>query len=144
MFTNECKVWIRLPRNLRTWYKFKVDFTETYTDLEDATATIRTTGFQSNFLQQDTIYQDTVTSIENLVNARVTDRKTIAQLTKTISNLTVDRAEANTKLVKALVDNATLTTKLFDRRTIIPRLHSKKCNLYPLLLDTWHHFVTLQ
>ena len=51
MFTDECKVWRRLPRNLKTWDKFKTDFTEAYTDLEDTIATARTAGFQENSVQ---------------------------------------------------------------------------------------------
>ena len=55
-------------------------------------------------------------SIENLANATGADRESIATLTTIIGKLTVDLAEANVRLAKALADNAELATKLATRK----------------------------
>ena len=115
MFTDECKAWRRITRNLKTWDRFKDDFSEAYMDIE-ATATARTAGFQANNANLDSIHQDTVVAIENLANATLADRESIATLTTTIGKLTVDLAETNARLAKALADNASLTTKLAGRK----------------------------
>ena len=115
MFTNECKVWRRFTINLKTWDRFKDNFAEAYMDIE-ATATARTAGFQANNANIDIIHQDTVVTIESLANATLADRESISTLTTTIGKLTVDLAETNVKLAKALADNANLTTKLEGRK----------------------------
>ena len=56
--------------------------------------------------------QDTIDAIASLSNVTIADRDTMAALTQTISRLTVEIAESNTKLVKALADNNELTQQL--------------------------------
>ena len=95
--------------------------------------------FSAKNVERDMIHQDTVTSIENLINATVADKETATSLTNIISNPTFDLVEDNAKLVKALVDNTTLTNKLADRRTNIPRLLPRNSSYTQYF---WTHGIT--
>ena len=79
IFTDKCKAWRELARNLKTWDRFKDDFAEAYIDLETL-ATVRTAGFQANNTNLDRIHLDTVFAIENLANSILADRESITTL----------------------------------------------------------------
>ena len=60
-------------------------------------ATTESEGFSANIAQEETVQ-----AINNLANATMTDRETMANLTAMITNLTTQLAETNTKLSEAL------------------------------------------
>ena len=103
-----------MPRSLKTWDQFKINFTIAYTDLQDTTSTARQTGYANN--TESTMYQDTVEAIANLANATMADREVFSVLTATVSRLTIDLAVANAKLVEATAENVALTKQSASKR----------------------------
>ena len=116
LFNDDCKVWKRKPDADRTWVQFKIDFSIAHQELVESTQTAQTAGYQGNNADSGHLNaereQDTIEAISNLANATLADRESIAALTQTISRLTVEIAESNAKLVRALAANNELTKKL--------------------------------
>ena len=118
MFNDDCKIWKRKPAAAKTWIQFKIDFAIAHEELVESTQTAQTAGFQAN--NADTI-QQTATAIENLANATLADRESMAALTLTVSTQTVALAEANVKLVTALAKITILEKELGTARQNNPR-----------------------
>ena len=78
-------------------------------DITLLSMTAQAVGFQVN---KSIVQRDTVTSINSLANATIADRDSMAALTLNVSNQTVALAEANVKLVSALVQITVLTRDL--------------------------------
>ena len=113
MFHDDCKLWKRKPAANKTWNQFKVDFAIAHEELVESNQTAQSAGFQAN---NATIQQDTVTAIENLANATLADRESMAALTLTVSNQAVALAEANANLVTARARIAILENDLVAAR----------------------------
>ena len=93
----------------KNWSSFKTYFASAHEELVESTQTARSAGFQTN--NANTIFQ-TVTAINNLANATLADRESMAALTLTVSTQTVALAEANLKLVSALAKITALKREL--------------------------------
>ena len=103
LFT-DAREWRRLPQAEKTWEKFKEHFARAHHELKEATATARTSGYTGNSAMQ----RDPFQALNNLANATVADRETMANLTATINVLTMQLSQTNTKLNEALVSTASL------------------------------------
>ena len=88
---------------------FKTYFVSAHDELVESTQTARSAGFQSK--NANTILQ-TVMAINNLANATLAGRESMAALTLTVSNQTVALAEANTKMVTVLAKITALEREL--------------------------------
>ena len=113
MFTDDCKIWKRLPALNKTWAQFKIDFTAAHNELREEQQTTRGAGFHANSVQD--LQQETATAIANLANATLADRTTMTSMQATITTLTSQLAEANSKLVEALNVTTTLKEQLASR-----------------------------
>ena len=118
MFNDDCKLWKRKPLNEKTWTQFKIDFALAHEELVESTQTAQAAGYQAN--SAETIRQ-TAAAIENLANATLADRESMAALTLTVSTQTTALAEANTKLVTALAKITMLERELTMARATNPR-----------------------
>ena len=58
------------------------------------------------------VEQETINAIENLANATMSDRNAMAEFTATVSRLTIELADDNTKLIAAHSENNALTRQL--------------------------------
>ena len=126
MFTDDCKIWKRKPAANKTWTQFKVDFAIAHEELVESTQTAQAAGFQAN--NAETIRQ-TAAAIENLANATIADRESMAALTLTVSTQTtalseaaVALAEANVKLHTALARITILERQLAAAHLSSPRV----------------------
>jgi hypothetical protein len=101
MFPDECKLWKRQNAVDKTWTNFKTVFATAHQELRECQQTTTSAGFHSANSAM-ALQTETVDAIANLATATAADRASIATLTTTISNLTAELAETNTKLIKAL------------------------------------------
>ena len=85
LLTDDAREWRRLPQAEKTWEKFKEHFARAYHELKEATATTRTSGYTGNSAMQGDSFQ----VLNNLANATIADRETMANLTATINSLTL-------------------------------------------------------
>ena len=99
MFNDDCKIWKRKPTAAKIWTSFKTYFAIAHEELVESTQTAQTAGFQAN--NADSIRQ-TVTTSDNLANATLANRESMAEITLTVSNQTVALTDANAKLVNVL------------------------------------------
>ena len=111
MYADDCKVWKRQTALYKTWAQFKVDFTIAHNELREDQRTTRDAGFQAN----SAIQQETANAIANLANATLADRETMTAMQTNIGTLTLQLAEANAKLVEALIVSTTLKEQLASR-----------------------------
>ena len=111
MFHDDCKLWKRRPALERTWANFKIAFSMAHQELLESTQTAQSSGFQVNHMA-DGVQQETITAISHLANATMADRESMATLTATVGRLTVELAETNAKLVRALADNNILARQV--------------------------------
>jgi hypothetical protein len=95
-FTDDCREWKRLPVGEKTWNRFKEHFSRAYHELKEATNTTQTGGFTAN----NVLTSDPMQALNNLANAAVADKETMASLTATISSLSQQLATANAKLTQ--------------------------------------------
>ena len=108
MFTDEIKIWKRLPALDKTWTRFKTDFSLAHQELRENT-TMGTLGGQANNMARDTELSE---AMANLATATAADRTTVSNLTATISQLTAELAATNAQLVAALATNTNLTATI--------------------------------
>jgi len=93
MFTDECKIWKRLPTPEKTRAQLKIDFTLAHNELRESQQTTRGGGFHANNVQE--LQQETATAITNLENATLADRETMTTMQATITTLTTQLSETN-------------------------------------------------
>ena len=108
MFTDDIKMWKRLPNADKTWVRFKTDFSLAHQELRENAAAGSFSG-QANSAARDTELSE---AMANLATATAADRTTVSTLTATVSQLTADLAAINAHLVTALATNATLTSTI--------------------------------
>jgi hypothetical protein len=114
LFEEECKLWRRRTTANRTWTEFKLVFTLAHQELRESKQTTRATGFHSanNASPTTDLQLETAEAIANLATATASDRSTFATLTDTNSKLAAEIIALNSKLMKALMQNKTLTSQL--------------------------------
>jgi hypothetical protein len=98
LLPDECKLWKRRSVANKTWDAFKTEFALAHQELRETQLTTGSTGFHS--ANSATVLQhETADAIANLATATTADRQTVAALTATISQLTLELSAANTKLL---------------------------------------------
>jgi hypothetical protein len=110
MFPDDCKQWKRQAALDKTWTNFNTTFATAHQELRKCQQTT-TVGFHSANSAM-ALQTETVDAIANLATATAADCSSIATLTTTISNLTMELAQTNTKLVKALGELAQHPTSI--------------------------------
>ena len=101
--TDDAKEWNRKPSPMKTWPNFKLHFSRAHHELRESMETTKSADFPANLIQEETAQ-----TINNLENATMADRETMANLTAMITNLTTQLAETNAKLGEALQSTANL------------------------------------
>ena len=113
MYMDDYKTWKRLPALSKTWAQLKIDSTIARNELREAQQTTSGAGFHANASQA--LQQETAAAITNLANATLADRTTLTALHATITTLTNQISEVNSKLVDALNLCITLKEQLAAR-----------------------------
>ena len=117
VFSEECKRWRqRMPPLTKTWADFQTWFADEHQEwCEDQKLTAQHRNSQANAAYEED-YNDhqeqTIEAIANLATATSSDRATVAQLTRTIAQLTADLKTAQDKVVKTLEENVSLAKQL--------------------------------
>ena len=109
MFTDDLKIWRRLPAPDRTWTRFKADFSVAHQELRENAAVGQGVFGHANNATTDAEISE---AMANFATAAAADRTTVTTLSATIDRLTAELATASAALVTALATNATLTASL--------------------------------
>ena len=116
MFTDDCKIWKRLPEIQKTWVQLKIDFSLAHSKLHKSQQTNRTGGYANNATEvqeMQELRQETATAIAILASATLANRETMTSMQATITTLTLQLAEVNIKLVNSVNVATTLKEQLF-------------------------------
>ena len=92
LFNDDARDWSRMESSEKTWQNFKVHFTRAYNELKETQDTAKSTGYAAN------VTNTTASALNNLANAAVADRETMANLTATIHTLSQQLSDTNAKL----------------------------------------------
>ena len=109
LFNDDCREWKRFSTEQKTWKNFKTHFARAYNELKENQQTAGTAGYAGNAMESQT-----ASALNNLANAAVADRETMANLTSTINCLTQQLAETNNKLAQAVSLTTSLQTELVN------------------------------
>ena len=115
----DCCEWNRMDNALKTWVNFKVHFPRAFRENRDQSRQAQHIGYGNSNTQNSAnaamlaeMTQDHSHVLENLATATQSDRTTVANMSKTISDLTLQLGQANAKLAEAQSSIATITSKL--------------------------------
>ena len=118
-YTMDCREWNRTDTAQKTWVKFKVHFPRAFREHRDQSKQAQNIGYghantqnPANAAIFDEMTQDHSHALTNLATATQLDRITFANMSKTITDLTLQLKQANAKLTEAQSSIATLTAKL--------------------------------
>ena len=118
VFNDDLKEWDRFPLLDRTWPNFRVHFSKAHREWR---ANLRLTAGQhfprANAVDATSVQNhqaETVDTLANLATATAADRATVATLTDTIAQLSLELASAQAKLISLLLDNQRLLKRLSD------------------------------
>ena len=100
MYTDNYKVWRRLPTPAKIWALFKNEFTHAHNEFRETQQTTRSTGFHVNNAEE--IQSETLDTTAQLVNAIIADRSAMITLVTTVSNLMIELYQTNDKLVTSI------------------------------------------
>ena len=120
VFNDDLKDWNRLPLLNRNWSTFWVHFAKAHCEWK---ANLRLTAGQhfpranavDTSTRMTTHQADTVDALANLATATTADRATVATLTDNISQLSLELASAQAKLISSLLDNQHLLKRLSEK-----------------------------
>ena len=110
MFVVGCKAWTRRPAIEKTWAQLTIDFSTAHNELRESQHTSHASDFHGNSVE--IIQQEAATTMSNLVNATLANRKMMIAMQATITTLNTQLAKANTQLMKNENVMATLKTKV--------------------------------
>ena len=99
LFGDECKVWKRRLAANKKWAAFKTSFAIAHQELRESQLTSSNAGFQSANAATGLQFE-TVDALANLATATAADRTSVAALTATISQLTLELSAANAKIIQ--------------------------------------------
>ena len=132
MMLDDVREWKRKPRATKTWDAFKTHFAAAHNEMRESIETSTTAGFHP------THTANAAEAINNLANATVADRETMANLTSTISTLTKQLAETNAKLSQALQLTSSLQVEVESLKQAAKKsspalnkycwTHGRRCN----------------
>ena len=118
-YTMDCREWNRTDNAQKTWLNFKIHFSRAFKELRDQSKQAQNIGYRHANTQNSAnaaifaeMKQDHSHALENLATATQLDRTTVANVSKTITDLTLQLGQANAKLIEAQSFIATLTSKL--------------------------------
>ena len=122
IYQDNCREWSRKTRSDKTWINFKAQFAQDFKETRRYLKTSKTKGYaahvhaaQSNAALFTKMQQDHTLALANITTAIQADRKTVALLMKTISELSRQVAHLTAKLATAQAENARLKIgKLFN------------------------------
>ena len=111
--------WNRKDTTQKTWINFKVHFSRAFREHRDQSKQAQNLGnghANTQNLANTSMFaemtQDHSHALENLATATQSDRTTVANMSKTITDLTLQLGKKNAKLAEAQSSIATLTSKL--------------------------------
>ena len=110
---DDVREWKRLPIAQKTWDQFKLHFSRAYNELKETMDTSRTAGYANN--------AETAQALNNLANATIADRESMANMTATINSLTQRLAETNAKLNQVINLNTKLQADLGNPKGTRPK-----------------------
>ena len=115
----DCCEWNRTDNALKTWVNFKVHFSRAFRENRDQSRQAQHTGYWHSNTQNSAntamlaeTAQDHSHTLANISTATQSDHTTVANISKTISDLTIQLGQANAKLAEAQSSIATITSKL--------------------------------
>ena len=115
LYQDDCQEWPCKIRSDKTWINFKAQFAQNFKETRRYLRTSKTKGYtahihaaQSNAALFTKMQQDHILALANITTAIQTDRKTVALLMKTISELSRQVAHLTAKLATAQAENARL------------------------------------
>ena len=121
----DCNEWIRTDNAQKTWVNFKVHFSRAFRENRDHSRQAQHAGYghsnnqnSANAAMLAEMTQDHSHALANLATATKSDPTTVANMSKTIADLTLQLRQANAKLTEAQSSIATLTSKLAKIGTI--------------------------
>ena len=113
LYQDNCRNWSRKTKSDKTWGNFKAHFARASKETRRSSRTSRTEGYvahvhvsQANVELFTEIQQDHTLALVNLATATQADRRSVALLTKTISELSGQVALLTAKLSTAQAENA--------------------------------------
>ena len=118
-YTMDYLEWIRTDNAQKTWVNIKVHFSSAFREKQDQSRKAQHADYRHSNIQNPAnaamlaeMTQDHSHALANLATATQSDRTTIANMSKTIADLTLQLGQANTKLAEAQSSIATLTSKI--------------------------------
>ena len=120
----DCREWNRTDNVQKTWVNFKVHFLRAFRENRDQYRQARHIGYvhsntknPANTAMLAEMTQDHSHALANLATAMQSDRTTVANMSKMITDLTLQLGQANAKLAESQSSIATLTSKLAQTGT---------------------------
>ena len=118
-YTMDCREWNRTNKAQKTWVNFKLHFSRAFRENRDQSRQAQHAGYghsntqnSANAAMLEEMTQDHIHALVNLATATQLDRTTVANMSKTIADLTLQLGQANMKLAEGQSSIATLTSKL--------------------------------
>ena len=123
-YTMDCREWNRTDNVQKTWVNFKVHFSRVFRENRDHSRQAEHIVYGHSNTQNSVnsamlakMTQDHNHTLANLATATKLYRTTVANMSKTITNLTLPLGQANTKLAESQSSIPKLTSKLAQTGT---------------------------
>ena len=107
-YTMDCREWNRTDKAKKTWVNFKPHFSQAFRENRNQSRQAQHAGYGQSNTQNlanaamlADMKQDHSHALENLATATQCDRDTVANMSKTIADLTLQLGQANMKLAEA-------------------------------------------
>ena len=118
-YTMDCREWNRTDKAQKTWVNFKLHFSRAFRENRNQYRRTKHAGYGQSNTQNSAnaamlaeMTQDHSHALANLAMATQLDCTTVANMSKTIADLTLQLGQSNMKLTEAQSSIATLTSKL--------------------------------
>ena len=135
----DCREWNRTDKAQKTWVKFKLYYSRAFRENRDHSRQAQHAGYGQSNTQNSAnaamlaeMTQDHSHALSNIATATQLYCTTVANMSKTIADLTLQLGQANIKLAEAQSSIATLTAKLAktgtrpNRSTKIPTRYNDR------------------
>ena len=118
-YTMDCREWNRTDTTQKTWVNFNVHFSRAFREHRDKSKQAQSIGYgyantqnSANAAMFAEMTQDYSHALENLDTETQSDRTTVANMSQTITDLTLQLRQANAKIAEAQSSIAVITSKL--------------------------------
>ena len=115
----DCREWNRTDTAQKTWVNFKVHFSHAFREQRGQSKQAKNIGYghantqnSANAAMFAEMTQDHIHALANIITTTQLDCTTVANILKTIADLTLQLGQANAKIAEAQSSIATLTSKL--------------------------------